>query len=100
MVRLIIEAVDDPPVAIHDSTDAPRFGRITRRLNGYDPEGKAITYRIVKQPRGGMVTIDDETTGAYTFAANGEASSRVRFEFVVNDGKSDSMPAIVEIRLK
>lgn len=100
MVRVTIEPVNDPPVAIADATDAPRFGRITRRLNGYDPEGKAITYRIVKQPRGGRVSLDDATTGDYTFAANGDASSRLQFEFVVSDGESDSSPAVVEIRLK
>ncbi|MFZ9887018.1 MAG: tandem-95 repeat protein, partial [Myxococcota bacterium] len=100
MVRITVEPVDDRPIAIADATEAPRFGRVTRRLNGYDPEGNAVTFRIVKQPRGGRVTLDDATTGGYTFAADADAPSRVAFEFVVNDGALDSAPAVVEIRLR
>jgi VCBS repeat-containing protein len=100
-VELEVNAVDDPPVAMASSIRSPRAGSITGMLSGRDPEGAALRYVIVQQPRHGKVKIVDENTGAYTYYAAGSAHpGPSSFTFaVVADGKQ-SEPAVVEVETK
>jgi hypothetical protein len=95
-----VTPVDDPPSTVPSYREAPRRGRITGTLEGYDPEGKPVTYRIVEQPRRGRVQLLDRKTGEYAFETDGGGSGSVRFGFVVSDGKLESDVGYVEVVIR
>ncbi len=100
LMRVKIEEVDDPPVAIREYTDAPKYGRVTRKLKGFDPEGKAVSFRIVRQPPFGRVEMRDARSGEYLFVTDGDGSGTIEFQFVTNDGELDSAPAAVVVKVR
>jgi len=73
---------------------------VTGTLQGHDPEGKPIRFRIVKQPDIGIVTLVDEKSGTFRFETRGTGSGRVGFAFVVNDGMLDSDPVEVAVEVR
>src|SRR5690606_6905528 len=100
LVRVQVDEVDDPPVAMREYMDAPKYGRVTRKLKGFDPEGKPVTFRGVRQPQLGRVELRDEESGEYVFITDGSGSGTVQFAFVVSDGVNDSLPAAVVVRVR
>jgi hypothetical protein len=95
-VGIDVVAVDDPPVARAGEVFAPRSGRFTGRLTGYDPEATALTYRIHTPPQFGAVQITNERTGEYLLVTDGVAGNTF-FLFTVSDGKLTSAPAKIDI---
>ncbi|VAW94488.1 hypothetical protein MNBD_GAMMA23-2276 [hydrothermal vent metagenome] len=61
-----------------------------------DEDGDSLTYSIVTTPGNGNVSIDDATTGAYTYTHAGAASGD-SFTFWANDGLLDSNIATVSV---
>lgn len=83
------------PVARDDGFGIPRLDPVSGKLPGSDPEGDALGFSIVTIPGNGDVTIDDATTGAYTYKPWSLADDS--FTFVVNDGNLDSNVATIHI---
>ena len=96
-VALTVTAVNDPPVANAQSvtTAANRSTAIT--LTGGDPDGDALTYSLVNSPTYGALsgTAPNLTYTPYSLDYTGSDS----FTFTVNDGKLDSIPAMVFITI-
>jgi VCBS repeat-containing protein len=97
---VVVSEMEDPPVGYPAAITAPRFGSTTGTLQGHDPEGQPIRFRIVKQPAIGTVTLVDEKTGTFRFETRGNGSGRVGFMFVVNDGHLDSVPVEVAVEVR
>ena len=69
-ITVTVTGVNDVPIANDGTLAAAASGRTSGTLTGSDPDaGDTITYSIVSQPAKGSVTLDDATTGAYTFDA-------------------------------
>ena len=63
----------------------------TATFNAVDPEGDALTFRIVDAPTQGTVVIIDQSTGTFTYTARTDAQiGKDTFTFVANDGATDS----------
>lgn len=54
-------------------------------LSAYDPEGDEITFEIVKYPSDGMLTLDDENSGVYTYVPDKTFTGKDEFIYVVKD---------------
>ena len=54
-------------------------------LGGYDPEGDALTFEIVKYPAKGIVTVTDAATGAYTYMPGKDFVGTDAFSYVIRD---------------
>lgn len=98
-VRMDVVAIDDPPVGRSGAVLAPRSGRVTGKLDGYDPEGRSVTYQLHTAPRFGRVEITDEHTGSYELTTDGVVGSTF-FLFTVSDGQLTSAPAKVDINTR
>lgn len=98
-VRLTVNPVNDPPVAVPDTISAPYRGMITGRLKGYDRESAAVTFKIVDKPAHGVLRLLDPRTGEFTFSTDGETSDESIARFVVSDGALTSQPAELDIQI-
>jgi VCBS repeat-containing protein len=100
-VDVSVVPVDDAPVAIPGELMSPRNGRATGKLLGRDPEGDALTFRIVEPPAVGKLKLLDEKTGDYAFSIEGGAKGTTApFRFVVEAGGKKSEPVTVVIRIE
>ncbi len=99
VVALTIRPVDDPPVAMPDDLIAPASGSVTGRLRGYDRESPKLSFRIVDQPSGGRVKLD-ERTGDFVFTTDGVEAQQLAFQFVAFDGALSSKPAEVTVHIR
>jgi len=54
-------------------------------LSGYDPEGDQLKYEIVSYPTNGIVVLEDEKLGKYTYYPNDSYTGGDSFKYVVSD---------------
>lgn len=57
---------DHPPVAEDSTLETYKNLPNTGSLKAYDPEGRALTYTLVRSPRRGQVAINEDGTFTYT----------------------------------
>jgi hypothetical protein len=67
-------------------------------LRGSDPDDDAITFRIVAEPRDGIVDLVDPDSGAFTYVA-GETSGMDSFSYRTSDGVRESPIAVVTVEI-
>jgi len=72
---------------------------LNKRLTGYDADGNALTYSIVKQSSQGTIEMTDNNTGIFTYIPNTDITGTDTFTYQVNDGTSDSNVASVTINI-
>jgi VCBS repeat-containing protein len=94
-----MEVVENCPPAADDADYTMAITETLRQtLTASDPEGDAVTYRIVDQPGKGSITDFNEQTGEFTFVPSEIGTDT--FTFVANDGLSDSnVPGEVTITI-
>ncbi|MDN5864112.1 MAG: Ig-like domain-containing protein, partial [Gammaproteobacteria bacterium] len=95
------------PTVIGGGNNAPvaSNGTLTTEVNtaksgtlvATDPDGDPLTFSIVAEPTHGSVTLDDASTGAYTYAPDTDYSGSDSFTFKANDGTTDSNTATISI---
>jgi VCBS repeat-containing protein len=95
-----VKAVDDPPEALPAAFLTSRRSRLTATLEGHDPEGKAVRYRVVQQPTSGSVVMVDDVRGLFAYTANSTTVGTVSFTYAVFDGAQWSAPAEVRITIR
>ncbi len=98
-VSIIIVANENlPPLA---TSQGPLAGQeeqtLTGTLEGRDPEGAPLTFRITTQPSNGTATLVDAAAGTFSYVPQANAFGSDQFSFVVNDGNRDSAPANVTL---
>jgi hypothetical protein len=100
-VDVTVRPADDPPVGIPGELVVSRNGRAAGRLLGRDPEGDALSFRIVDPPTVGTLKLLDEKTGDYAFSITGGTKGKTApFRFVVDAGGKTSEPTTVVIRIE
>ena len=99
-VIVVVTDVEDAPTGYPASFNVSRYGSMTGRLQGHDPEGRPLRFRIVEGPTLGSVDITDPSTGAFRFDGKGAKVGRETFRFVVSDGLLDSAPVEVTVDIR
>ncbi|MBF0142970.1 MAG: tandem-95 repeat protein [Magnetococcales bacterium] len=69
-------------------------------LEGFDPEGKPLTFQIVTQPTKGSVSLEDAATGYFVYTSVSTASGTDSFTYAVGDGAAISDTETVTITFR
>jgi len=96
-IKIIINAVNDPPIANQQSVTTDENTAIDIVLTGSDIESAPITFKIAKEPASGRISGDLPNI---KYSPNSNFFGTDSFTFTVNDGKSNSQPATVTIIVK
>ena len=96
-VTLAVNQVIDPPVADDQSVTANTADPTEITLTATDPDGNALTYAIVSQPKSGTITDLDEDTGSLVYTSDAGFTGKDSFTFKANDGTVDSNTATVTL---
>jgi pimeloyl-ACP methyl ester carboxylesterase len=88
--------VNRPPTANPQTVSVIEDGNVPIVLYGSDPEGFALTSRIVKQPSNGSLSIK---SGVWTYSPKLGYEGSDSFTFVVSDGVNESSEAVVKINV-
>ncbi len=100
VVTITVKASNHPPVAENGSLTTAENEAANGTLSASDPDGDALTFSIVTQPEYGKLTLDDASTGAYSYTPAEDYSGADSFDFKANDGQADSNTATVTITVK
>ena len=65
---------------------------------GTDGDGNSLTYRVSQAPSQGTLTLD-ETSGAYSYQANGNASGSDSFTIMASDGEREAPALTVTVTI-
>ena len=93
-----ITPVNVPPTAV-DLSMAMKIAdgnTATVTLAATDPDGDALSYKVVTQATKGTVTINNNVA---TYTANENADGSDSFTYAANDGTADSAPATVSVSI-
>ncbi len=100
-VSLAIKAVNDPPVANHQSimTKVDKSASIT--LTGSDIDSGALEFAVVAEPARGTLRLgsDFKTNGKLIYAPRAGFTGTDSFTFRLHDGEADSAAATVSINV-
>jgi RHS repeat-associated protein len=86
-----------PPVAAGMALSGLEDETIEFVLAGSDPEGEAVSFRVVSGPDSGALV---GVAPFLTYRPSPDAFGPDRFEYVANDGVQDSEPALVVLEIE
>ncbi|MGE2832750.1 Ig-like domain-containing protein [Mycobacterium sp. SMC-4] len=97
LVTIAVTAVNDAPVANHDSVttneDTPVTGNVL--TNDRDADGNPLTATLVEGPANGTLTFNAD--GTFTYTPDADSNGTDTFTYIVNDGTTTSSVATVSI---
>lgn len=94
----IFPAKNEAPTAADSSLETYKNIANTGTLNASDPEGKPLTYQLVKEPKRGTVELHED--GTFTYTPNKNKVGKDSFTYTVTDeAGSTSEPATVSIQI-
>ena len=96
-VSITVKPVNDAPEAKDFTIQKSGSGPVIGFLRGTDVDGDSLTFRIVRGPARGKVTVDPKTGQFVYTPPSGNKRIDVTFRYVVNDGTVDSDRAFVKI---
>jgi len=96
-IQISVSAVNDLPTANSISLETDEDTPLDITLTGNDIEKDPLTFKIVDQPKNGVLTGDSPK---FTYTPKAEFSGTDSFTFVANDGALDSAIATVNITIK
>ncbi len=89
------KTVNPPPVAENQRITTTSDNPADITLKATDPDGDAITYAIVSDPKSGTITEFNKNTGSLVYTPNKGFTGQDKFTFKANDGSADSDTAQV-----
>ena len=93
-----VTAVDDPPVALGGQASTTMDVAIGGALQGYDPEGQALTFALGSGPSNGTLSTPiSPTTGAFVYTPGASFVGADSFTFTVTANSLTSPAATVLI---
>ncbi len=100
-ISLVIKAVNDPPIANHQSAMTKVDRSISITLTGKDIDSEELKFGITTQPKHGTLTFgsDFETNGKLTYTPEAKFTGADSFTFILNDGELESTPAMVNLNM-
>ena len=98
-IKLAIEAVNDPPIANHQSRMSKVDRSVSITLTGSDIDSDKLKYSIATQPEHGSLTFgsDFDTSGKLTYTPKANFTGKDSFTFKLNDSDVDSVPATISL---
>lgn len=97
-VSIIITAVNDAPAAQNGTITVSEDSTANGQLQAQDVDNGSLTYSVVANPTSGTLNVTN-TTGAYTYSPDANATGTDSFTFQVSDGQAISNTATVSITI-
>jgi hypothetical protein len=97
-VSLTVIPVNDPPVAVGQTSVMDERTVLHGRLVATDVDSPSLTYRVVDGPGHGILVVD--AAGTFTYTPNEHFHGDDSFTFRANDGSLDSNLARVTITVR
>ncbi|PLX71281.1 MAG: hypothetical protein C0614_14430, partial [Desulfuromonas sp.] len=102
MVTVVVEGVNDPPVAIDDAYTTNEDTPITIPAEGilandFDVEDDPLSSMLVDGPEFGTLAFNED--GSFTYSPNENFFGTDSFTYIANDGDADSNVATVTINV-
>ncbi|RMH87298.1 MAG: tandem-95 repeat protein, partial [Actinomyces sp.] len=99
LVTLVVEPVDDPPVAVDDATTTDEDVAVTIDVlaNDTDVDGDPLTVAAVGTPTRGSAAIDAD--GRITYTPDPDVSGIDTFTYTVDDGHGAHDTAVVTVEI-
>ena len=100
-VQLMVNAVDDPPVATSELFFTEVGGSISKTAaggvlkNDFDIDSESLTVELVSGPTNGALTL--ESDGSFSYTPNAQFSGTDSFSYRANDGNSSSEAVDVQL---
>ncbi|NVK31941.1 MAG: tandem-95 repeat protein [Gammaproteobacteria bacterium] len=94
LITINVSELNEPPVAADQSVITPEDTAIALNLLGNDPNGDALTYRLLVGPSNGTLTGDLPNP---SYQPNTDYVGADQVVYVINDGELDSDPIKVDI---
>jgi hypothetical protein len=98
-IPITIEEYNDPPVAIDTQVTTDEDTPLAGFLAADDPDGDELTFTLLSFPSHGTVSLDDVTTGAFTYTPDADFNGTDSFTFEASDGQFSSEVATVSITI-
>ena len=102
-VNIVIQALNDAPVAVNDAYDTDSSGSVTATAetgvmaNDSDIDGDALSATLLWGPAHGEVTFNSD--GSFTYTAAEGYSGEDSFKYQLNDGMANSNVATVTLHM-
>lgn len=94
----ILPAKNEPPTAQNGKLETYKNIANTGTLQASDPEGRPLTYNLLKEPKRGTVEIHED--GTFTYTPNENKVGKDSFTFTVTDDAGNtSEPATISIQI-
>ncbi len=97
LVRASGGGFNNRPVAYDARLTVLEDNELSSMLNAADADGDNLTYVISTATQHGSVRLTNPSTGAFSYTPNKDFYGNDQFNFVVDDGYSESQIATVEI---
>lgn len=91
---LVVTNANQAPTALSKTFETDNATTLDLTLEANDLDGDPLTYSLVSNPLNGVLT---GAGNQFTYSPNKEFSGTDSFEFIVNDGQSDSPIATIHI---
>jgi len=95
-VSIIVNPVNDAPISDNQSVSTDEDTQLKITLTATDPENYKLTFKIADKPLNGILS---GTPPAITYMPNAEFNGDDSFTFIANDGKLDSKPVKISIKV-
>ncbi|WP_137181977.1 Ig-like domain-containing protein, partial [Roseomonas sp. AR75] len=97
-VTIEVNAANDAPVASNDAQSVDEDGTLNGSVAGLaqDADGEDLSFALVGAPIAGLTFNGD---GSYSYAPPADFNGTVSFDFVANDGTTDSNTGTVTIEV-
>jgi VCBS repeat-containing protein len=96
-VSLTVSPVNDAPTAYDSAAAGTEDQPIEDQLAGTDPENDTLTYAVASGAVSGSVSVNPD--GSFTYTPDPGFSGEDTFTYIVNDGQTDSLPALVTLTI-
>ncbi|HCS27974.1 MAG TPA: hypothetical protein DIW43_11005 [Spongiibacteraceae bacterium] len=96
-VSITVNPIDDVPVAESASFAVQTNLELTGQLVATDADGDSLSYALDQTVSNGTLTLNSD--GSFSYRSNTDYVGADSFNFVANDGNSDSSPATVNINV-
>jgi|GEM_PF-2875461 len=98
-ITITVTPVNDAPVANDDTISTAEDTPVSDVLVATDVDGDLLVYTIVSNPTDGVVTIDNPSTGAFTYTPDANFNGVDTFTFRATDALANSNTATVTINV-
>ena len=94
-----LPVINNAPTATSTTINVQMDATFTGALNGADIDYDPLTFSILAIPSHGLLTLDDASTGSFTFVPESGYEGSDSFTFMVDDGIESSNIATVSINV-